>query len=509
MSRSLYAKLHHRYGKRVSGEEREHQIATRLEAFHSEFSDVFDPTTLEMRHKRLRVIVVGGGFAGLMTAQILAARHKITLFEARERVGGRVHTIIDPHNMRLTEAGAELIGYAHPTWLTLAKRYGLGLSVWSSDGAFDALKLETPLLLDGRLLTRKENIDTYNEMNDKFKGMIEDAKRVRDPNRPWDDASLRDLDEQPLSEWIAKQDCSELCRKAMEVNFANTNGAPTRQQSYLANLALVKGAARPGSDDAFFTSSENIRCESGNDDLAKHLAADICRMGGEVRLSRPVTQIDIKGGEVQVADSDGKQERADVVVLAIPPSLWCDSPQKGKCAVGPDIFRNNRMTMGTAVKYLSQCPGRFWIKEGFAPSGASDECGMTWEGTDNQMQLSGQNIEFSLFAGGDAANRAIREFDRGVQAGSRFYDAGINELYKSYGANRQATQFVCWPQKEWTLSGYSCPAPGDVFKVASKLADPYQGRIYFAGEHTCLPFFGYMEGALQSGHRVARAISRL
>jgi len=134
---------------------------------------------------------------------------------------------------------------------------------------------------------------------------------------------------------------------------------------------------------------------------------------------------------------------------------------------------------------------------------------MTWEGTDNQMQLSGQNIEFSLFAGGDAANRAIREFDRDVQTGRKFYDVGIEKLYKSYGANRQATQFVSWPQKEWTLTGYSCPAPGDVFKVASKLADPYQGRIYFAGEHTCLPFFGYMEGALQSGHRVARAISSL
>jgi monoamine oxidase len=509
MSRSLYSKLHHRYGRRVSGAEREHQIATRLEAFNSEFSEDFDPTTLDVTRKSLKVIVVGGGFAGLMAAQILAARHKTIVFEARERVGGRVHTITDPHNMRLTEAGAELIGYAHPTWLTLAKRYGLGFSVWSSDGAFDALKLETPLVLGGRLLTRKENIDTYDEMNDKFKGMIEDAKRLRDPNRPWEDASLKELDNMPLSAWIANQRCSELCQKAMEVNFANTNGAPTNQQSYLANLALVKGAASPGNDDAFFTSSENIRCESGNDDLAKHLAQDICRMGGEVRLSRPVTQIAIKGAEVQVTDSDGKQEPADIVVLAIPPSLWCDSPQSGKCAVGPDIFQNYRITMGTAVKYLSQCPGRFWISEGFAPSGASEECGMTWEGTDNQMQLTGQNIGFSLFAGGDAANSAIREFDRDVQAGRRFYDVRIQKLYKSYGANRQATQFVCWPQKEWTMTGYSCPAPGDVFKVASKLADPFQDRIYFAGEHTCLPFFGYMEGALQSGRRVARAISRL
>ena len=40
-----------------------------------------------------RVVVVGAGFAGLAAADALAARGvDVTVFEARDRVGGRVHS---------------------------------------------------------------------------------------------------------------------------------------------------------------------------------------------------------------------------------------------------------------------------------------------------------------------------------------------------------------------------------------------------------------------------------
>ena len=32
------------------------------------------------------------------------------------------------------------------------------------------------------------------------------------------------------------------------------------------------------------------------------------------------------------------------------------------------------------------------------------------------------------------------------------------------------------------------------------------GTLHFAGEHTCYPFAGYMEGALRSGLRVAEQL---
>ena len=36
----------------------------------------------------------------------------------------------------------------------------------------------------------------------------------------------------------------------------------------------------------------------------------------------------------------------------------------------------------------------------------------------------------------------------------------------------------------------------------------FEGRLHFAGEHTCYAFTGYMEGALRSGLRVAEQLAR-
>jgi monoamine oxidase len=38
------------------------------------------------------------------------------------------------------------------------------------------------------------------------------------------------------------------------------------------------------------------------------------------------------------------------------------------------------------------------------------------------------------------------------------------------------------------------------------MQQPAGGRLHLAGEHTCYAFVGYMEGALQSGVRVAQRI---
>ena len=40
-------------------------------------------------------------------------------------------------------------------------------------------------------------------------------------------------------------------------------------------------------------------------------------------------------------------------------------------------------------------------------------------------------------------------------------------------------------------------------QVGEKLNKPFHDRLFFAGEHTQMDFFGYMEGALRSGERAA------
>ena len=72
------------------------------------------PPPCQTRLKAKSVAVVGGGFAGLMAARRLVQHGvKVTVFEARKEVGGRVLSNPTFSEGRITEEGAELIGSFH------------------------------------------------------------------------------------------------------------------------------------------------------------------------------------------------------------------------------------------------------------------------------------------------------------------------------------------------------------------------------------------------------------
>src|SRR5262249_10508202 len=138
---------------------------------------------------------------------------------------------------------------------------------------------------------------------------------------------------------------------------------------------------------------------------------------------------------------------------------------------------------------------RFWLKDRLAPSSLSDSLGMTWEGTDNQMVVNDQGIELSVFAAGPAASNALNAPDKQL-----YFRSGLTALYPGYPANADSPGiFMSWPTDKWTGCGYSCPAPTQVTGAAKNLAGMWSGRVAFAGEHTVMAMFGYMEGALESG----------
>ena len=62
-----------------------------------------------------------------------------------------------------------------------------------------------------------------------------------------------------------------------------------------------------------------------------------------------------------------------------------------------------------------------------------------------------------------------------------------------------------WPSDRWAKASYSFPAPGQV-TAHGPVFFKGLGRLHFAGEYTCYAFPGYMEGALQSGARLANRL---
>ena len=92
------------------------------------------------------------------------------------------------------------------------------------------------------------------------------------------------------------------------------NGVPLDRQSYLGQLAQVKG----GGLERYWEESEAYRCRGGSDRLARALAAAI---GSEnLRLGTPVTAI--QGSVVVIAEfSDGL-----ICVQVAPPSIERQTP---------------------------------------------------------------------------------------------------------------------------------------------------------------------------------------
>ena len=73
------------------------------------------------------VAVIGGGVAGLAAAgRIAAAGRSVLLLEARDRLGGRIHTIIEPRSDHPVELGAEFLEGEPRDLGELAERGGIG-----------------------------------------------------------------------------------------------------------------------------------------------------------------------------------------------------------------------------------------------------------------------------------------------------------------------------------------------------------------------------------------------
>jgi len=435
-----------------------------------------------------KIVVIGAGFSGLACAYELdAAGYDVLVIEARNRVGGRVLSFRDMAGGKVAEGGGELVGSNHPTWVAYARRFGLRF--------LDVTEVENasfPIILEGRSLNDDEAERLYGEMTAALMSVNEPARSV-DAHRPWLSPDARALDHRSTADWLDSLGASDLCRAALRSQLTADNGVELEKQSFLANLAQVKG----GGVDRFWTDSEVYRCRGGNDKLAQALAHALGT--DRVRLGVRAARIDAtRSGPVQVVADGGELFECDEVVLAVPPSVW------GSIRMEPGMPAELRPQMGTNVKHLAQTSRRFWLDHGLAPDGLTDgDVQLTWEATDNQQRGRNEPAVLVAFSGGDRAERL-----RGLapDARERVYREAIEAALPGYTQHAQASRFMDWPGEPLTRAGYSFPAPGEVTRLGPLLHAGLP-RVRFAGEHTCYAFVGYMEGALHSGATVARWVA--
>lgn len=488
MSNSFYARLRRRFHGPVSREDRRRFLkATLATTAGLLLSDQFAGESRAQAQGAKRVVVVGAGYAGLACAyELIAAGYKVTVVEARNRLGGRILTFKDMVDGKWCEGGGELIGSNHPMWVKYADKFELKFIDVTDDES-----LSYPVHLMGKLRSDEEVEKIYEEMDASFSSLNEHSEKI-DADQPWTSEGAAALDKQSLGEWLKGLKVEDLSRAAIDIQLASDNAVDNAQASLLGMLTAIKG----GGGQAYWDDSEVYRCVGGNQQLALRLAEMVT--ADRIRLRLPVSEIAVKENGVLVTCADGRTIEADDVVLAAPPSTW------DRIKFSPDLPGNIRTQMGVACKYLSAVKKRFWLDTEHSQYSLTDgDVSQTWEGTDGQPE-DPANALFVGFSGGEQAKRCLA---REGAAADAAYKAELTKTYPAYAENLIKTRFMAWPKEEWTKAGYSFPAPGQVTAIGPTYYKGL-GRLHFAGEHTCYKFVGYMEGALNSGASLALRLAK-
>ncbi len=501
MSLSLYTRLHRRHEPKVDAWTRREMLKATLAASAGLLLSNLPASALSIlgNDSKKRVVVIGGGFAGLACAhELKTAGYDVTILEARPRVGGRVLSFNAANKNeyirgRNIEGGGELIGSNHPTWVHFKELFNLEfLDVTEDEG-----EAKFPMMINGKLLDFEQTKDLWDLMKEGLNKMNELAANVPE-DEPWNAPDAEKLDKTSVAEFINKLDLPEFTKKTMLIDQTADNGQAPEKQSLLGELTAIKG----GGLEKFWDQSEVFRCKGGNDQLAQRLAKEI---GSEhIELKLPARSVKFKNNMMIVECADGRTLECDDVVLAIPPSVW------SKVEFSPPMTSALKPQMGLNTKFLPHVKARFW--ETAEPKRSQyvlsdDLVQMTWDATDAQGAVDESNDGACMtgFSGGPSAEKALAmsKEDR-TKALSELYE----KFYPGFKDNLVQTRFMDWPNELWTGASYSFPAPGQVTTVGPLLAKSHMnGRLHLAGEHTCYKFVGYMEGALNSGVRVAKRLA--
>jgi len=408
------------------------------------------------------VLVVGAGVAGLAAAREIGRMGlTATVLEARDRVGGRVHTDRSFAETPI-ELGAELIhGDLVPTW-EIVRAAGLRTRpLRHGDGDY-LVRFE-----DGRRLTAAEF----------------EAERVdvSSPPPAEEDESLaeyaRRIGLEPHELPLALRD--------YVVSYENAD----RLGAAFALEHLVSEEA--GETD--------FRVLGGYDQLVWQLAA-----GADVRFNSEVHSVEWDEAGVRVGLSSGEFHEADCAILTLPLGVL----KARRVAFSPGLPPEKQRAVEAlgvvdAVKLFYRF-GEPVLPEGISGSYSSSTPPVWWSSSAGYRGFRGEML--TGWATGDGARELIR---LGEEAA---LESGLKSLSEDLGRpvpRPEAARMQHWRDDPFALGAYSTVPPG-ASGAGAELARPVGDRLFFAGEATASGTGpSSVHGAYASGIRAAAEVGRV
>lgn len=437
-------------------------------------------------------IVIGAGAAGLAAARTLSGRGKrVCLVEARDRIGGRVHTLHVSGLPVPVELGAEFI-------------HGEAASSFSVVDAAALLASELP---DNHWWSRGGRWTLVRD----FWGEIDSVRRRIGTLRR--DVSF---DEFLRTRRGLTPTLRERARRFVEGYHA-------------AHADRISAAVLRTSDEEQGDPNGNrqFRLAGGYDALPLWLRAGLDPERCELRLGTAVSEVRWSSREVTALCRRGAHEetvRARAAIVTIPVGVWkAPREQAGAIRFDPPLEEKeralSRIEAGHVVKIAFVFRERWWDDPAFlderSPAKARRQSGpLNFVHTsDRYMPTWWTTAPFRSpvltgWAGGHAADALLAE-----SAGARVGRA-LESMAEAFGMRRRtleqqltATYSHDWQADPFSRGAYSYATVGGA-EASRLLARPLEATLFFAGEATSRDETGTVAGALESGKRAAEECVR-
>ncbi len=456
--------------------------------------------TRDARDESSSVVVVGAGLAGLTCAhQLQRAGVRPTVYEAQERVGGRVFSGRGLFAGDLVcELGAELVNSDHVVMRGLCRELGLTLE----DFCDDAIATKEIFHVGGERYTAENAHEAFRHL---AAALERERARLGGFDLSYRNAApeAAATDQMSIAEWLDAAEITGWFRTVVDVAFTTELGRECDAQSAFNLLYLYEPLLEEGRHYApVGGSDERFHVHGGNDLVATRLAAGL---DGPLELGARLEALSGGDGDYTLTFRRGAstfEVRASHVVLAVPfttlreVDLRVELPAVKRRAIAELAYgTNTKLMMGFRERPWRTTHGSNGVVVSDLPFQTS------WEGSRLQAGDAGFLVAFTGGRVGEGLTR-----DRSSDAIARFV-AALDTVFPGVAAARDEHHATFhWPGFAWAKGSYACFAPGQFAAFHGAEAEPV-GRLFFAGEHTSSDFQGFMEGAAESGVRAANEVA--
>lgn len=424
------------------------------------------------------VLVLGAGIAGLGAAERLAAAgRRVLVLEARDRIGGRIHTVDDPGLGHPVELGAEFVHGRPAELLELVRAAGLGVE---------------------RMPERHERWRGEAPLPDICGALARLLERARKPAR-----------DRPAADLLREQRGDVGGREELDAAARYLEGFHAADLALLGTRSLAENESAEADDGG-----ELLRVREGYGALVRRLAERLDPTRVEIRLETVVTGIRWRAGEVGVAHrtSDGRlaETIAPRAIVTLPLAVLkrgANEPGAVTIDPAPPGWRDSlaALHMGAAQRIVLGFDTRWWAREGEeGPSfvhGSDEPFPVWWSALPSRVPL---------LTGWSGGPRAGALAGQGEVALLR---AALDSLASVFGRDlaelRSRLRLAYshdWGADPFAGGAYSYGGVGAI-EARAALARPVAGTLIVAGEAVAQGGRNAtVHGALISGRAAAAAL---